>query len=199
MHQGAGSRGQTPPCCQGSPESRAPRSRATRSRERSHARPALTSARHRGSTRRSDRGDWPTHAPSRSSREAYPRCIREIELTHALRTEGEKLLARGGRVGEERGDVDRLAVRGEGVETLGALFEKHRRAVEVPSTPVMEADTDLKDAVIQVAHGCGGCAAQPIERFVLLGELLRGEMLDPADGGPPGLVGARGAPRVRAC
>src|SRR2546430_17683632 len=191
MHQGAGSRGQTPPCCQGSPESRAPRSRATRSRERSHARPALTSARHRGSTRRSDRGDWPTHAPSRSSREAYPRCIREIELTHALRTEGEKLLARGGRVGEERGDVDRLAVRGEGVETLGALFEKHRRAVEVPSTPVMEADTDLKDAVIQLAHGCGGGAPPQNKRFVLPREPSGAHMPRPREEGPRARFGRR--------
>src|SRR5439155_9050599 len=178
--RGEGWRERRPPCCRGSPGSRAQRTRATRSRARSRARPRRACARHRASTRRRCRAAWPTRAPRRSPREAYPRRVREVELAHALGTERDELLARCGRVRDERGDVDRLARRRERAQTLDAFFEQDRRAVEVAAAPVMETDADLKDAVIEVAYGRGRVPPQQLERFMLLEKLSGVELLDAA-------------------
>lgn len=45
----------------------------------------------------------------------------------------------------------------------------------------MEADADLKDPVIQVAHRCGRVAPQELERFVLFEEFTDVELLDAAE------------------
>src|SRR5207237_5204340 len=116
------------------------------------ARQRPTSVRHRASICRPHRGARPTRVPSRSPPEAYPRCVREVELAHPLRTESEKLLARGGRVGDERCDIDGLTTRCERAETLEALFETDRRAVEGPSTPAMKPDAHLQDPVAESGH-----------------------------------------------
>ena len=52
--------------------------------------------------------------------------------------------------------------------------------MEVPAPPVVEADADLKDAVIETADGRGGVAPEELERLVLLEELAGVELLDPA-------------------
>src|SRR5207247_8719776 len=136
--------------------------------------------RHRASTRRRCRAAWPTRAPRRSPREAYPRRVREVELAHALGTERDELLARCGRVRDERGDVDRLARRRERAQALDAFFEEGRRTVEVAAAPVMETDADLKDAVIEMAYRRGRVPPQQLERFVLFEELPGVELLDAA-------------------
>jgi hypothetical protein len=122
----------------------------------------------------------PTRAPLRSPGEAYPRGIREVELTHAIRPESEEPLARRGGVRDERSDVDRLARRREGAQPLDAFLEKNRRAMKVPMAPMVEAHPDLEDAVIQTAHRCGGVAPQQLDRLVLLEELAGIELLDAA-------------------
>ena len=44
----------------------------------------------------------------------------------------------------------------------------------------MEAHSNLKDAVIEAAHGRGGVTPQELERLVLFEELARVELLDAA-------------------
>jgi hypothetical protein len=61
---------------------------------------------------------------------------------------------------------------------LDALFEEHTRAVEVPAPPMMEADADLEDPVIQAAVGRSRSAPEELERLVLLEELAAVELLD---------------------
>jgi len=121
----------------------------------------------------------PTRAALRSSREAYPRRVGEVEIAHALGTESEKLSPRGGRVGDEPGDVDGLATWRERAETIDAFLQKNGGTVEVAAAPVMEADPDLKDAVIEVADRCGCVPPQQLERLVLLEKLPCVELLDP--------------------
>jgi hypothetical protein len=53
--------------------------------------------------------------------------------------------------------------------------------VEVASAPVVEADPDLEDAVIQVTHRCGGVPPEELEGLVLLEELSGVELLDAAE------------------
>jgi len=73
--------------------------------------------------------------------------------------------------------------------------------VEVAAAPVMKADADLKDAVIQVTDRCRGVAPQELEGLVLLEELASVELLDAAEklrwrwlgaAGARGLVGCAG-------
>jgi len=123
----------------------------------------------------------PTRAPRRSPREAYPRRVREVELAHTLGSEGKESLARRGGVRDEPGDVDRLARWLERLQPLDTFLEKDGRAMKVPAAPVVEADADLQDPVIQVAHGRCGVAPQQLESLVLLEELARVELLDAAE------------------
>ena len=51
----------------------------------------------------------------------------------------------------------------------------------VPVAPVMEADTDLQDPVIEPADRCTGVAPERLEGLVLLKELAGIELLDPSD------------------
>ena len=83
------------------------------------------------------------------------------------------------RLSDERRDVDRLAARREGTEAVDTFFEKHGRAVEVASAPVMKADPDLKDPVIEVTHRSGRVSPQQLERLVLLEKVSRVELLYP--------------------
>jgi hypothetical protein len=147
----------------------------------------------------------PAAAPSRglirSSREAYPRRVRKIELVHTLGTEGEQPLAYRRRVSCQRGNVDRLARWDEWAQALDAFLNKNGRAVEVAAAPMVKADANLEDAVIQITHGRGRVAPQQLERLVLLEELARVELLDAAQercrwrfgaAGAGGLVGCAG-------
>jgi hypothetical protein len=68
--------------------------------------------------------------------------------------------------------------------------------MEVAAAPVMEPDPHLQDAVIQVAHRCGGVPPQELERFVLLEELSGVELLDAAEERRRRRVGAAGAGRL---
>ncbi len=51
--------------------------------------------------------------------------------------------------------------------------------MEVALAPVMEADADLQDAVVQAAVGSAGGTPEQLEGLVLLEELARVELLDP--------------------
>jgi hypothetical protein len=134
--------------------------------------------------------------PLRSSREAYPRRVREVELAHPLGTESEKLLARRGRIPDEGGDVDRLARWRERAQPVDAFFEKNGRAVKIAAAPVVKADTDLEDAVIEAADRSGRVAPQELERLVLLEEVARVELLDAAEERFGWRVGAAGPSRL---
>jgi hypothetical protein len=131
--------------------------------------------------------------PLRSPREAYPRRVREVELAHPLGTESNESVARRGRVGDEPGDVDRLAYRRKRAQTIDAFLEKDRGTVKVAAAPVVEADADLQDPVIQTAHRCGRVTPQQLERLVLLEELVRVELLDAAQKRFRRRLGAAGA------
>jgi hypothetical protein len=109
------------------------------------------------------------------------------------------LLARRCRVPDEGGDVDRLARWRERAQTLDALFEEHGRAMKVAATPMVEADADLEDAVIETAHWCGCVAPHQLERFVLFEELTRVELLDATKELVWRRVGAAGAGGLVRC
>lgn len=99
------------------------------------------------------------------------------------------------RIRDERGDVDRLTARGEWTETLEPFLEEDSRTVKVAATPVVEADPDLKNAVVQMPHRRGRVSPQDLERFMLLEELPGVELLDPAQerfGRRFGAAGTRG-------
>jgi len=51
--------------------------------------------------------------------------------------------------------------------------------MEVALAPVMEADADLEDAVIEAAVGSTGGAPEELEGLVLLEELAGVELIDP--------------------
>jgi hypothetical protein len=53
--------------------------------------------------------------------------------------------------------------------------------VEIAATPVMEADADLEDAVIEPADGRRSVAPEELERLVLLEELAGVELRDARD------------------
>ena len=53
--------------------------------------------------------------------------------------------------------------------------------MEVAVPPVMEADADLKDPVIQGTYGCAGISPQQLDRLVLVEELAGVELLDAVD------------------
>ena len=53
--------------------------------------------------------------------------------------------------------------------------------MEVSVAPVMEADADLKDPVIQAAHRRAGVAPQELKCLVLFEELAGVELLDAVD------------------
>ena len=91
------------------------------------------------------------------------------------------MLARRRRVRDERGDVDRLACRREWAEPFDPFFEKDGGTVKVAAAPVMEADPDLQDPVIQTADRRGRVAPEQLERLVLLEELIAVELLDAAE------------------
>ena len=52
--------------------------------------------------------------------------------------------------------------------------------MKIAAAPVMEADADLQDPVIQRAHRCARVAPQQLEGLVLLEELAGVELLDAA-------------------
>src|SRR5688572_9589895 len=119
---------------------------------------------------------------SRSRREAYPRRdCRDLDAAHAVGAYGDQPLARGGRVGHERAHFNALTVRSEGPQTLDPLLQERGGAMEVAVAPVVEADADLEDPVVQAAHRCASVAPEELERLVLVEELAGVELLDAAD------------------
>src|SRR5688572_3142122 len=119
---------------------------------------------------------------SRSRREAYPwRDRGDLDAANAVGAQGDQPLARDSRIGDERVHFNALAARSEGAESLDPLLQQRGGAVEVAVAPMVEADTDLKDPVIKVAHRCAGVAPEKLERLVLIEELAGVELLDAAD------------------
>ncbi len=83
---------------------------------------------------------------------------------------------RGARVGAELRHVDALTGRREWLEPREPLREERRGAVEIAVAPVMEADADLQDSVVQVADGCARLAPQRLDGLVLFEELAGVEL-----------------------
>src|SRR4029079_14700965 len=101
------------------------------------------------------------------SREAYPRSQRvDIDGAHARLAELHQPRACGGGVGDERGDVDGLAGGRERTQALDSFFEQDARAMEVAVAPVMKADADLEDAVLERAVRRARVAPEQLERLV---------------------------------
>src|SRR5439155_27307229 len=92
--------------------------------------------------------------------------------------EGGEPLARRGRVLHERSHIDALTVRRERSQPLDAFVEKDGRAVKVAVPPVVKADADLEDAVVEAAVGRSRRSPEELERLVLLEELAAVELLD---------------------
>ena len=82
---------------------------------------------------------------------------------------------------DERRDIDTLARRRERPESSDPFLEEDARAVVVAVAPVMEADTDLQDPVIEAADRRAGVTPQRLEGLVLFEELAGVELLDAAD------------------
>src|SRR5258708_6046592 len=105
----------------------------------------------------------------------------QVIVLHPFGTEAQQLIPRHRRVADERGDVDALAARRERSKSPNAFVEQHARAVMVAVVPVVEADADLEDAVIEGADRRTGVAPEKLEGLVLLEELAGVELLDAAD------------------
>jgi hypothetical protein len=115
----------------------------------------------------------------RSCRQAYPRChCSNVDLAHAVGTQRSKSPSRRCGVGDERRDVDPVTRRRERTKALDTLVEQRRRAVEVPLPPMVEADADLQDPVVEPAVGRTRRAPQELEGLVLLEEFALVELLD---------------------
>src|SRR5438132_92801 len=182
------------PCSPATRVSRGPAFRDVRARARTHAPRLRRASRRRTSTNRPDPGVWPTRGPDRgrsrpasivrrrSRREAYlRRHPRDVDAAHPLGAERDQALARGGRVGDERVDLDPLTSRRERAEALDAFVEQRGCAVEVAVAPVMKAHADLQDPVVEAADRRARVAPQQLERLVLLEELAGVELLDASD------------------
>lgn len=92
-----------------------------------------------------------------------------------------QLVARRRRVADQRGHVDALAPRRERSESRDALIEQRAGAVMIAVAPVMEADADLQDAVVEIADRRPRGAPEELEGLVLLEELAGVELLDAVD------------------
>src|SRR4051812_824725 len=127
--------------------------------------------------RRRDRGAWPRSARRRSWGEAYPRRgFAHVDGAHAFSAERSEAVPRDGGVGYETRDVDRPARRRERAQAFDAFVEQNAGAVEVAFAPVMQADADLQDAVIQGAIRRASRAPEQFEGLVLLEELAAVEL-----------------------
>jgi hypothetical protein len=128
------------------------------------------------------RGAWPIVARGHSRGEAYPgRDTGDVGGAHPLGAELGQPRASRGSVGHQRGDVDGLARRRERAEPRDAFVQQHARAVKVSLAPVVEADADLEDAVIQAAVRRPGVSPEELEGLVLLEELAVVELRDALD------------------
>src|ERR1700716_3542716 len=115
-------------------------------------------------------------------REAYPwGDPGDVDATHALGAQRDEPFARCGRVGDERPDVDAVAAWRERAETLDPFLEESGCAVKGPVAPVMEADADLEDTVVQAADRRACIAPEELEGLVLFEELAGVELLETAD------------------
>jgi len=65
--------------------------------------------------------------------------------------------------------------------TLDPLLQQRGRTVEVAIAPVVEADADLEDPVVEAAHRRARVPPQQLKRLVLIEELAGVELLDAAD------------------
>jgi hypothetical protein len=90
-------------------------------------------------------------------------------------------VACGAGVADERGDIDALAHRRERAEARDAFLEEDAGAVVVAVAPVVEADTDLQDPVIEAADRRARVTPERLEGLVLFEELAGVELFDPAD------------------
>ncbi len=80
-------------------------------------------------------------------------------------------------------DVDRHTGRPVRFELLETLAEFGHRAMPVAASPVVQADADLEDALVEVANRVGLDDPDRFERFMLLEELLPVELRDPLEQG----------------
>jgi hypothetical protein len=71
--------------------------------------------------------------------------------------------------------------------------------MKIAASPVMEADADLEDAVIQVAHRRARITPQELEGLVLLEELAGVELLDAVEERSGRWVGTSGAGGLVGC
>src|SRR5262249_55800915 len=94
-----------------------------------------------------------------------------VAFCHAFRSQGEELRSESRRIGEGPPEVDTVTGGAERSEPLDAFGHQDGRTVEVAARPVVQAYADLKDAVIEVAHGVGRCPPEQLQRLVLFEEL----------------------------
>src|SRR3954471_8202321 len=122
--------------------------------------------------RRRDRGAWPRRARRRSSGKAYLR--RDLawpDPLYPVRAERSEPLASQGCVHDELRDADRLTRRRERPQTFDAFVEQNAGAMKGAFAPVMEADSDLQDGVVQTAIRRSRRAPEELEGLVLFEEL----------------------------
>ena len=90
-------------------------------------------------------------------------------------------------------DIDRHTGGTVGLELGETMAELRHGAPPVPPAPVIEANADLQDALIEVSHRVWLVDPDSLERLVLLEELLAVELVDPAEQfGRRRIVAARG-------
>ena len=114
-----------------------------------------------------------------SLRKAYLRGDRgDVDGLHAFGSRSDEPRVRDGRIRDEPVYIDAVAERGEGTEAFDAFFDERGCAVEIAIAPMVEANTDLEDPVIQPAHRRARVAPEELERLVLLKEFANVEFVD---------------------
>ena len=109
-----------------------------------------------------------------------------------------ELVAQCRRLDDQAFDVDRHARRTIRLQFRQPLAELGHGAAPVAAAPVVEADPNLQDPLVEVAHRIGLVDPDAFERFVLLEELLAVEFLDTVQQGGGRRVVATGASLGRA-
>lgn len=107
-----------------------------------------------------------------------PRHVRRRKRWEAIGSELLQLLSQPARLLDQPLYVDVHTSRAVRLELCQSLAELGNSAAPVPPLPVVEANPDLKDALIEVSNRVRFLDPDPLEGFVLLEELLVIELLD---------------------
>lgn len=106
-------------------------------------------------------------------------CELPVEFAEPLRAQPLYFAQCNRCVVQQASNVYTLTMWREGRQITRPPGEHVHRAVVIQTAKVMEGDTDLQDALIQLAHLTGFGTPEKFQRFVLLEVLTAVELVDP--------------------